>query len=84
MANHHAIYEVDFSNQLQPTIIAKYNLMQDAEVTSLWVNRDFIVAQVAANVTDGKNDTVEYNSSIVFSRGTRTYLNAYAIIEHKT
>lgn len=54
--------------------------MHDAEVTSLWLNGDYVIAQVYANVTDAKNDTVEYNSSIIFSRGTRTYLNAYAIV----
>lgn len=27
LANHHAIYEIDFSNQLQPKVIAKYSLM---------------------------------------------------------
>ena len=55
LANYHAIYEIDFSNQLQPNIIAKYNLMEDSYVTSLWVNRQYVIAQVVANVIDGKN-----------------------------
>ena len=83
LANNHAIYEVDFSNKLQPAIIAKYNLMEGAIVTSLWVNREYVLTQITANVTDGKNESAWYNASLIFTRGTRTYLNAYAVVEHR-
>ena len=29
--------------------------MHNALVTSLWLNKDFVIAQVDANVTDAKN-----------------------------
>lgn len=38
LANEHAIYEVDFSNHLQPKTIAKYNLMQQSRVHTVMVN----------------------------------------------
>lgn len=38
LATDHAIYEVDFSNQLRPQIITKYTLMSNSSVTSVWVN----------------------------------------------
>ena len=35
-----------------------------------------------ANVTAGDNTTYEDHSSFIFDRGTRTYTNAYATIQH--
>lgn len=58
--------------------------MSNSTVSSVWVNEDYVIAQVSANVTTSTNGTAWYNSSIVFSRGTRTYLNAYEILEHNT
>ena len=83
LANEHAIYEVDFSNHLKPNTIAKYSLMQDSRVHSVWVNEEYVIAQVSANVTTAKEgETQWYNSSIVFNRNSRTYLHAYDILEH--
>ena len=77
LATDHAVYEVDFSNQLRPQIITKYSLMNNASVYQVWVNEEYVIVQVSANMTNATNGTTWYNSSIVFSRGTRTYLNAY-------
>lgn len=38
LATNHAIYEVDFSNQLRPQIIAKYSIMSNSLIQSIWVN----------------------------------------------
>ena len=38
LANDHGIYEVDWTDQIRPVIIAKYSLMENSRVTSLWVN----------------------------------------------
>ena len=84
-ANNHAIYEVDFTERLQPRTIAKYNLMQDSYTTQLWVNEEYVIAQVVANVSAvGPISEYEYNSTIIFNRGTRTYLNAYDLFQHST
>lgn len=57
--------------------------MQGSRFHGLWVNEEYVIAQVSANVTTGvENQTAWYNSSIVFNRGTRTYLHAYDILEH--
>lgn len=77
LATDHAIYEIDFTNQLRPQIITKYTLMSNSTVQQVWVNEQYVIAQVSANVTNSTNGTTWYNSSIVFSRGTRTYMNAY-------
>lgn len=77
LANHHSIYEVDFTNQLRPQIITKYSIMSNSTIHSVWINEEYVFAQISANVTNSTNGTTWYNSSIVFSRNTRTYLNAY-------
>jgi hypothetical protein len=84
LATDHAIYEVDFSNQIRPQIITKYTIMSNSTVYSVWLNEEYVIAQLSANVTNGTGGADWYNSSIVFSRGTRTYLNAYEILEHNT
>ena len=38
LANEHGIYEVDWTNQIRPVVIAKYSLFEASRVTSLWVN----------------------------------------------
>lgn len=38
LATNHAIYEVDFSNQLRPQIITKYSIMSNSTIQSVWVN----------------------------------------------
>jgi hypothetical protein len=41
-----------------------------------------VIVQLSANLTDAKNNTNAYQSTYVLSRGSRTYLNAYAAIPH--
>ena len=41
-----------------------------------------MVTQFTANLTDETGTPVAYQSTYVFSRGSRTYLNAYATIPH--
>ncbi len=38
LATDHAIYEIDFTNQLRPQIITKYTLMSNSTVQQVWVN----------------------------------------------
>jgi hypothetical protein len=38
LANQHAIYEIDFTNQFYPQILTKYSIMSNATVISLWLN----------------------------------------------
>lgn len=84
LANDHGIYEIDWSNQLKPVLKAKYSLMENSHIWSLWVNEEYIACQVRANVTNGTDQIEEYHSTIIFDRGTRTYTNAYAVIHHSS
>ena len=43
-----------------------------------------MVTQLTANLTDAKSQTKAYQSTYVFTRGARTYTNAYVAIPHET
>jgi hypothetical protein len=82
LAHDHAIYEIDWTNQIKPEIITKYSVPEGAWMHDLWVNEGYVVAQITSNLTNSKNETVAYQSTYVFTRGSRTYLNAYLAIPH--
>ena len=46
------------------------------------VNDKYVIVQLTANLTDSKNQSQRYQSSYVFTRGARTYTNAYVAIPH--
>jgi hypothetical protein len=45
LANSHAVYEVDWTNQIQPVILTKYSIMSNSFVNSLAVNHNYVVVQ---------------------------------------
>jgi hypothetical protein len=82
LAHDHAIFEVDWANQIVPEIVAKYSIPDSSWIHDLWVNEQYVVVQLTANLTDEKGLPTPTQSTYVFSRGTRTYLNAFAAIPH--
>jgi hypothetical protein len=58
--------------------------MEGSWLTSLWVNEGYIAAHTIANATTADNKTELYHSTFIFDRGTRTYMNAYAVIKHSS
>jgi hypothetical protein len=84
LAHNHTILEVDWSNQLSPEILTKYTIPDDSFIYDLWVNERYVVTQLTANLTDAKNQTQTYQSTYVFTRGARTYTNAYVAIPHES
>lgn len=82
LAHDHAIFEIDWTNQIKPVLLTKYSIPEGAWIHDLWVNEQYVVTQLTANLSDSKNQTRAYQSTYVFTRGSRTYLNAYAAIPH--
>lgn len=66
-------------------MINKYSLMEHSHVKQVIINDQFVVVQSAANATsDEKPKGFEIDYTWVFSRGARTYTNAYAVINHNS
>lgn len=85
LATSHSIVEVDWSNTIAPKIIAKYSIMDSSIITSLWVNEQYVIVEASANITHEHNGTDEfYNATLVFVRGTRTYMNAHIMLPHRS
>lgn len=82
LAHNHSIIEVDWSNQIQPQIVTKYSIPDNSQIADLWVNEQYVVVQLTANLTNEKQQELTYQSTYVFTRGSRTYTNAYAAIPH--
>lgn len=80
LSNRHAVYEIDWTNQIFPKLVTKYSLMANSFVMSLQVNHRYVVVQAESNSTEGNL----YNMTWVFTRGSRVYSNAYAVIPHPT
>ena len=74
--------EIDWSNQIKPVIVTKYSIPDNSDIYDLWVNEQFVIVQLVANLTDSVGATKQYQSTYVMSRGSRTYLNAYISIPH--
>jgi hypothetical protein len=84
LANAHAVYEIDWSNIRDPVMVNKYSLMEHSHVKQLIINDQFMVVQSAANGTNSTHPLFEIDYTWIFSRGARTYTNAYSVINHNS
>lgn len=83
LANHHAVYEIDWSSHSNPKLLTKYSLMSGSRVDSVQVNNFYVVVQAEANVSHGNSSFYTiYNTTWVFTRNSRTYSHAYVAIMH--
>lgn len=80
LCNRHAVYEIDWTNQIFPKLVTKYSLMANSTVTSLQVNHRYVVVQSESNSSEGHL----YNMTWIFTRGSRVYSNAYAVLPHSS
>jgi hypothetical protein len=83
LANKHTVYEIDWHKISQPTLINKYSLMENSTVKQVMLNDKYLMVQSSA---DAKNDTHTFKVDYtwVFTKGSRTYLNAYHVINHNS
>lgn len=48
------------------------------------MNDKFLIVQSAANATDSSKKTFEIDYTWIFTKGSRTYTNAYHVINHNS
>ena len=84
LANKHTVYEIDWHKISQPKLLYKYSLMENSKVRQVMLNDDYIFVQSSAEVETKDLGSVHYDYTWVFSKGSRTYLNAYHVIDHPT
>jgi hypothetical protein len=84
LANQHAVYEVNMDRPSTPILVAKYSLMQHSMVHNIIIDEKYLVVQASANASTGENTTTMLNYTWVFSKNSRTYLNAFKVIDHNS
>lgn len=68
----------------KPVTLTKYSLIEHSHIKQLIISKDFIVVQSSANATNETNPNFEIDYTWIFSKGARTYTNAYQIINHNS
>ncbi len=58
--------------------------MEHSRIKQLLINDLFVIVQSAANATNDTNPNFEIDYTWIFSRGSRTYTNAYGLINHNS
>lgn len=84
VANKHSVFEIDWKNFNKPTLINKYSLMANSYVKQVFLNDKYLVVQSTAMGSNATNPEFEVDYTWVFSKGSRTYLNAYHVINHNS
>ena len=84
LANAHAVYEIDWADTIDPVTLNKYSLVEHSHIRSVNLNDRYLIVQSAANVTNDDNKEIELDYTWVFTKGSRTYMNAYHIINHNS
>lgn len=56
--------------------------MENSAVTQIFLNDRYVVVQSAADAYNATNPQFELDNTWIFSKGSRTYLNAYYVIGH--
>lgn len=84
LANPHTVYEIDWHKITQPTLISKYSLMESSTIKQVRLNDKYLLVQSTALAKNETNPSFEVDYTWVFTKGSRTYLNAYHVIDHNS
>jgi hypothetical protein len=65
-------------------VVNKYSIPSDSEVRDIKINDKYVIVQAKANVTNSNNTSYEVDYTWIFTKGSRTYMNAYQVIQHNS
>lgn len=84
LANKHSVYEIDWHITYKPVLINKYSLMENSSIKQVFLNDRYLIVQSSADAYNATNPKFEIDYTWIFSKGSRTYLNAYHVINHNS
>jgi hypothetical protein len=58
--------------------------MEHSHIKQLIINNNFMVVQSSSNATNQTTPNFQIDYTWIFSRASRTYTNAYAVINHNS
>jgi hypothetical protein len=65
-------------------VVNKYTIPSDSQVRDIKINDKYVIVQAKANVTNNNNTSYEVDYTWIFTKGSRTYMNAYQVIQHNS
>ena len=65
-------------------VVNKYSIPSDSEVRDIKINDKYVIVQAKANVTNSNNTSYEVDYTWIFTKGSRTYMNSYQVIQHNS
>ena len=68
----------------KPRLINKYSLMDNSRVKQVALNDRYLMVQSAADGSNATHPKFEIDYTWIFTKGSRTYLNAYHVIDHNS
>lgn len=84
LANSHAIYEINMADFSDPYLINKYSIMEYSYIRELYMNDEYLIVQSSANATNQTHENYEIDYTWIFTKGSRTYMNAYHVVNHNS
>jgi hypothetical protein len=84
LSNKHSIYEIDWHSPRNPVLINKYSLMENSKVKQLFINDQYVIVQSTADAYNSTKPKFEIDYTWIFTKGSRTYTNAYHVINHNS
>lgn len=79
LSNDHAIYEIKLDSISEPYLVHKYTIPSHSRVHQISIDSQFLIVQASANVSSGDKYIIS-NYTYIFTKGSRTYMNAYKVI----
>jgi hypothetical protein len=83
LANEHNVYEINWQNTMKPLLVNKYSLMEGSKVKQVILTDRYLIVQSVAFGSNETNPKFEIDYTWIFTKGSRTYMNAYHVINHK-
>lgn len=75
---------MDWKDTNRPLLINKYSLMENSTIKNLFLNDRYLIVQSSAEAYNATHPKFNIDYTWVFSKGSRTYINAYYTIEHNS
>ncbi len=68
----------------RPIVLNKYSLISDSTIKDIKINDQYVIVQSRALALNQTNKEITVDYTWVFTKGSRTYMNAYQIINHNS
>jgi hypothetical protein len=84
LSNKHSVYEINWDDIQEPLVVNKYSLLENSTVQNVFMSNKYVVVQASSLAYNDTHPKFQINNTWIFSKGSRTYTNAYHVISHNS